>query len=430
MSPSRLTLSQHRSRRLFFSGAYHVLAGAAMVVIAIELLSGSNDFILYLQNDLLPVYGKTLFVLGLPTAYFLSLVIVLRSSPLPSFDFYNRIVVVTLTCFSLYGFILALSRIGIFSRTLFVIEAGTTAILLLGYLSLRLRWFPPLVGIPISIQNDFAQYRNIRWVPYDPLLPPENDLDIIVLDESADTTSEYPAPSLLFRSRTQVTTKTEIHELLSGRVVLSDMTATLLTKLRPPRLYFAIKRTGELMLSLLFSPVVLTFCFVFGVLVKIDSPGPIFFRQKRVGLNGHHFSILKLRTMSHDNARSGRDRFADPDDYRITRVGRWLRNYRLDELPQFWNILRGEMSLIGPRPEQPSFVDHFKRTIPLYPIRHAVRPGITGWAQVRYGYAASEEQTRTKLEYDLFYIKHMSIWLDFNILLSTLATVLSRRGAR
>jgi len=208
------------------------------------------------------------------------------------------------------------------------------------------------------------------------------------------------------------------------------MTATLLTKLRPPRLYFAIKRTGELMLSLLFSPVVLTFCFVFGVLVKIDSPGPIFFRQKRVGLNGHHFSIFKLRTMSHDNARSGRDRFADPDDYRITRVGRWLRNYRLDELPQFWNILRGEMSLIGPRPEQPSFVDHFKRTIPLYPIRHAVRPGITGWAQVRYGYAASEEQTRTKLEYDLFYIKHMSIWLDFNILLSTLATVLSRRGAR
>jgi lipopolysaccharide/colanic/teichoic acid biosynthesis glycosyltransferase len=111
-------------------------------------------------------------------------------------------------------------------------------------------------------------------------------------------------------------------------------------------------------------------------------------------------------------------------------MGRWLRSYRLDELPQFWNILRGEMSLIGPRPEQPSFVDQFEKTIPLYLLRHAVRPGITGWAQVRYGYAASEEQTRTKLEYDLFYIKHMSVWLDFNIFLSTLHTVLLRKGAR
>ena len=134
--------------------------------------------------------------------------------------------------------------------------------------------------------------------------------------------------------------------------------------------------------------------------------------------------------MSHQSVRSGEDRFAEPSDQRITRVGRWLRHYRLDELPQFWNILRGEMSLIGPRPEQPSFVDQFEKTIPLYLLRHAVRPGITGWAQVRYGYAASEEQTRTKLEYDLFYIKHMSVWLDFNIFLSTLHTVLLRKGAR
>ena len=122
--------------------------------------------------------------------------------------------------------------------------------------------------------------------------------------------------------------------------------------------------------------------------------------------------------------------FAEIKDKRITWVGRWLRRFRLDELPQFWNILRGEMSLIGPRPEQPLFVEQFMRQIPYYDFRHTVRPGITGWAQVRYGYAASASQTRDKLEYDFFYIKHMSLWLNVNILLQTARTIVLGNGAR
>jgi lipopolysaccharide/colanic/teichoic acid biosynthesis glycosyltransferase len=165
-------------------------------------------------------------------------------------------------------------------------------------------------------------------------------------------------------------------------------------------------------------------------MIKVDTVGPILFRQKRIGLNGQAFWINKLRTMTHSNVATPKGQFASQGDRRITGIGRWIRAYRLEELPQFWNILCGDMSLIGQRPEQPEFVEEFSDSIPLYPLRHAVRPGITGWAQIRYGYASSEEQTRKKLEYDLFYIKHMSIWLDFNILLSTLATVISRKGAR
>jgi exopolysaccharide biosynthesis polyprenyl glycosylphosphotransferase len=335
-----------------------------------------------------------------------------------------------LICFSLYGFILAISRIGIFSRTLFILEAVTTTVLLLGYFSLRLKWFPPRVGIVASMQDRFSDYTTIQWVVFDPLLPLPRDLDMMVLGETADKIAINPIAESVSKPHAPVIAEPDINELLSGRVALSKITTTLLAQLRSPRSYLAVKRVGELALSLILTPIIAIFCLFLGALVKIDSPGPVFFRQTRIGLNGSQFRIIKLRTMSHQSAQSGKVRFAEPGDQRVTRMGRWLRSYRLDELPQFWNILRGEMSLIGPRPEQPSFVDQFEKTIPLYLLRHAVRPGITGWAQVRYGYAASEEQTRTKLEYDLFYIKHMSVWLDFNIFLSTLHTVLLRKGAR
>ncbi len=416
--------------RPIFSWIFHILACLTILIVAVALLSGSNNFFLYLQNDLLPVPQKALFVFGLLSAYIVSLVIISRTSPLPSFDFFNRIVVTTLICFSLYGFILAISRIGIFSRTLFILEAVTTTVLLLGYFSLRLKWFPPRVGIVASMQDRFSDYTTIQWVVFDPLLPLPRDLDMMVLGGTADKIAIDPIAESVSKPHVPVIAEPDIDELLSGRVALSKITTTLLAQLRSPRSYLAVKRVGEFALSLILTPIIAIFCIFLGALIKIDSPGPVFFRQTRIGLNGSQFRIIKLRTMSHQSAQSGKVRFAEPGDQRVTRMGRWLRSYRLDELPQFWNILRGEMSLIGPRPEQPSFVDQFEKTIPLYLLRHAVRPGITGWAQVRYGYAASEEQTRTKLEYDLFYIKHMSVWLDFNIFLSTLHTVLLRKGAR
>jgi lipopolysaccharide/colanic/teichoic acid biosynthesis glycosyltransferase len=139
--------------------------------------------------------------------------------------------------------------------------------------------------------------------------------------------------------------------------------------------------------------------------------------------------MLKFRSMYNDAEKEG-PQWAATQDSRITRVGRWIRKFRIDELPQVINVLRGEMSIVGPRPERPHFVAMLEEEIPLYGLRHSVRPGITGWAQVRYQYGASVEETKTKLEYDLFYIKHLSIMLDLAVLFETLKVMLSGRGAK
>jgi exopolysaccharide biosynthesis polyprenyl glycosylphosphotransferase len=163
--------------------------------------------------------------------------------------------------------------------------------------------------------------------------------------------------------------------------------------------------------------------------IKLDSRGPALFRQQRVGENGRNFTLNKFRSMRVDAEREG-PVWAAPADPRVTRVGRWLRQLRLDELPQFWNVLMGDMSFVGPRPERPEFVERLQRQIPFYMGRHSVKPGITGWAQVRHRYAASVEDSVEKLQYDLYYIKNRSPLLDLVILLSTLQVVLFARGSR
>jgi lipopolysaccharide/colanic/teichoic acid biosynthesis glycosyltransferase len=155
----------------------------------------------------------------------------------------------------------------------------------------------------------------------------------------------------------------------------------------------------------------------------------VFYRQRRVGHNGALFVLTKLRTMRVDAEADGAQ-WADNNDPRVTRVGRFLRRYRIDELPQFLNVIRGEMSFVGPRPERPEFVEKLRRKIPYYDERHTVRPGITGWAQVNYPYGATVEDAFRKLEYDLFYLKHMSAVFDFAIVFETVRIVLFGRGAR
>jgi exopolysaccharide biosynthesis polyprenyl glycosylphosphotransferase len=164
--------------------------------------------------------------------------------------------------------------------------------------------------------------------------------------------------------------------------------------------------------------------------IKCDSPGPVFYPQERVGLRGRRFAVLKFRSMRQDAEADGRPVWAEAKDSRVTRVGRFIRWVRIDELPQLLNVLRGEMSVIGPRPERPYFVDQFNQLIPSYDDRHAVLPGITGWAQVNYPYGASLEDAREKLRYDLYYIANYSFRLDLQILLATVRVVLSGKGAR
>mgnify|MGYP002780756450 CR=1 FL=1 len=168
---------------------------------------------------------------------------------------------------------------------------------------------------------------------------------------------------------------------------------------------------------------------VFAVLVKLDSRGPAFFRQTRVGLYGQPFQVIKLRSMRTDAEKNGA-KWAEKDDPRVTRLGRFIRKVRIDELPQTWSVLKGQMSFVGPRPEVPRFVDDLEQQLPYYAERHMVKPGITGWAQINYPYGASIEDARHKLEYDLYYAKNYTPFLDLLILLQTLRVILWPEGAR
>ncbi|MFM5884720.1 MAG: TIGR03013 family XrtA/PEP-CTERM system glycosyltransferase [Novosphingobium sp.] len=191
----------------------------------------------------------------------------------------------------------------------------------------------------------------------------------------------------------------------------------------------ALKRIFDIaassLLLLLSAPLIA----VFAVLVKLDSTGPAFFRQRRVGLYGEDFDVIKLRSMRTDAEANGAQ-WAQKDDPRVTRLGQFIRKTRIDELPQTWTVLKGEMSFVGPRPERPEFVCDLEQQLPYYAERHMVKPGITGWAQINYPYGASIQDSRHKLEYDLYYAKNYTPFLDLLILLQTLRVVLWREGAR
>jgi lipopolysaccharide/colanic/teichoic acid biosynthesis glycosyltransferase len=164
--------------------------------------------------------------------------------------------------------------------------------------------------------------------------------------------------------------------------------------------------------------------------IALESGFPVLYRQQRVGRNGKPIVIWKFRSMHRDAEADGNARWAQPGDPRITRVGRFIRKTRIDELPQLFNVLKGDLSIIGPRPERPEFVAGLAREIPFYNARHSVKPGVTGWAQVRYAYGASTFDAKKKLEYDLYYVKNHTLLLDVLILLETIRVVLRGEGAR
>ncbi len=192
----------------------------------------------------------------------------------------------------------------------------------------------------------------------------------------------------------------------------------------------AIKRALDLTLSLLMLLILSPLFPIVAALIKLDSRGPVFYRQERVGLNGKVFTLFKFRSMCADAEAGGQPRWAAQSDPRVTRTGAWMRSSRIDELPQLINVIRDEMSLVGPRPERPHFVAQLDQIIPHYNKRASVLPGITGWAQTNFPYGASIEDARQKLAYDLYYVRHQSVRLDLVILAATVRVVLTGRGAR
>jgi sugar transferase (PEP-CTERM system associated) len=192
----------------------------------------------------------------------------------------------------------------------------------------------------------------------------------------------------------------------------------------------AVKRVFDIVCSLflivLSSPVML----LTAIAIKLESEGPVFYRQERVGCNSKTFKVTKFRSMRTDAEKDGTPRWATANDSRVTRVGNLIRLLRIDELPQLFNVLNGDMSLVGPRPERPFFVEQLTTEIPYYAVRHSIKPGVTGWAQVRYQYGSTIEDSQEKLQYDLYYVKNHSLFLDFVILFETVGVVLTGKGAR
>jgi sugar transferase (PEP-CTERM system associated) len=223
-----------------------------------------------------------------------------------------------------------------------------------------------------------------------------------------------------------------LYESITGRIMLANLSPSWLILsdgFRKPVWLLIAKRIIDVIVSfiglLLLWPVML----IAAIAIYAESGGPIFFTQERTGMKGRPFLMFKFRSMR-QNAEENGPKWAKHQDDRVTRVGRFIRHYRIDEIPQLWNVLRGEMSLIGPRPERPYFCQLLAEKIPFFSLRHSVRPGITGWAQVRYEYGSSIEEAQTKLEYDIFYVKHLSLMLDLAIVFETIKVMLQGRGSK
>ena len=221
------------------------------------------------------------------------------------------------------------------------------------------------------------------------------------------------------------------YERYTGKIALAALRPSWLIfspGFRHTRLLAAAKRTLDVGAASIGLLIALPLAAIVAVAVKLTSPGPVFYSQRRVGQNGRVFTIHKFRSMRVDAEMASGAVWATPNDPRLTPIGHVLRSTRLDELPQLWNVLRNDMSLVGPRPERPEFVSRLERDVPFYSRRHLVKPGLTGWAQISYSYGASVDDARQKLQYDLYYLKHMSVVFDVFILVATLRTVWLRSG--
>jgi sugar transferase (PEP-CTERM system associated) len=286
---------------------------------------------------------------------------------------------------------------------------------------------PALVGTSVVNPKVLGLYSDL------PMIVSANRVDRVVV-ELQDRRGCLPIQMLL-QMKVQgiaVEDATSFYERVTGKIALENLKPSWMifnpgfeasrSVTRPQTI---LSFVASLMLLLLFMPVMLLII----IAVRLDSKGPAFFSQERTGQGGRVFTVWKFRSMQRDAEQHTGPTWAKQQDERVTRVGRFLRRSRLDELPQLWNVLRGDMSLVGPRPERPVFVQQLQTVIPFYNLRHTVKPGLTGWAQINYEYGSSVEDAVEKLQYDLFYIKHMSWVLDTLIAFETIKTILVRRGS-
>jgi len=308
------------------------------------------------------------------------------------------------------------------------------------------------VARQILDQHDFV-YRIIGFIDDDPgrvgerivnpaIIGTPTDMDRLIAAHHidriivglSDRRGKLPIEQLLRAKMAGVRVEdaTTTYERVTGKILIDDLRPSWLIfsdGFRVSRLTRLMKRSIDLTLSTVMAIVTMPAMILTALAIFLEDGRPVLYRQERAGENGRTFVLSKFRSMRKDAEEEGRPIWAKDGDDRITRVGRFIRKTRLDELPQLWNVIRGDMSFVGPRPERPFFVEELSRAIPFYQQRHAVKPGITGWAQVKYRYGSSLEDAMEKLRYDLYYIKHLSVIFDLTIVFDTVKVVLFRKGA-
>lgn len=399
------------------------LAGGVLVAVLLPWLIRGHF-------ELRPGFGSLEnSVLGTAIAVLLGAYIIRRILPLPGVQATSFVL---LTFGAVYGGV---------AVALLLLRFDYSRFQLLASFMLAVPWFwfvtiverrykrPLLAVLPVGNRGKLLKLRQADWL----VLQEPHDLPLTVTGVVADLRADMkPRWERLLAACAlkglPVYHSKHVIESLTGRVEIEHLSENSLGSLLPSSVYLRFKRFVDTAAVLIASPFVLLVGLVVAFLIKREDGGPILYRQPRMGHRGQVFKIVKFRTMC-VGADTG-NHYTEGNDPRITRIGKVLRRYRIDELPQLINILRGEMSWIGPRPESLSLSEQYEKQIPFYSYRHIVRPGISGWAQVQQGWAADVKDVTDKLHYDFFYIKHFSPWLDILITARTIRTVLTGFGAR
>ena len=412
-----------RSQQLRMALAAWWLVGGLAVL-------GIASAALHLRGDLPMLEQTRTMVLGVFLAYGASTIATINIRRKATRETQPAMAVsVAVVCYGFLAIFLLLTRT-YYSRSFLLAAFFTTiAWLILGRWLQQKYFLPKLAVEPGALDPAVLGCGKVRWLPLSSPEISDDAIDGLVVSGSCRDPEWQRLETQCALEGIPVYYGTLVEEHIYGRISPERLSTGQLTEFKPRRLYAPVKRILDLVISLLAAPFLLVLVLALAVVIKLDSPGPIFFVQPRVGQGERVFRMIKFRSMRKtDDAIEAR--FAAAGDDRVTKVGRFLRRTRLDELPQIWNVLKGDMSLVGPRPEQLGFVREFEKEIPFYGYRHLVKPGISGWAQINLGYAACVEETKEKLQFDLYYAKNSSLWLDLVILWRTLRIMVSGFGAR
>ena len=405
-----------------------LLFGVALPALLFSLLRfGNVQEILCLPSSINTIAGATLAAAG-------GVFILRKFASFPGISEFSYVLPTFVGTFGLVAAVILLLRIPYSVSFLTLIFAGTLTVSFVLTALLRRkrqRHYHIVSGGEVDrlLDIDTIDYRVLEQ----PALPAERE-GAIVADLHHEHAAEWE--NLLAHAALQsvpVYHYKQVHEALTGKVQIEHLSENRLGSLIPSRPYVSAKRLLDILFCLAMLPLLAIPSAIVALAIRLESPGPALFRQVRVGYRGQRFRVVKFRTMhvvSDDRPVAREHSMTQSNDRRITRLGRLLRRTRIDEIPQIINILRGEMSLIGPRPEALSLSEWYRSEIPFYDYRHIVRPGITGWAQVNQGHVTELELINTKLQYDFFYIKNFSFWLDILICVRTCAVVVSGFGSK